>query len=132
MPGRRRLALALLIACGACAHRVGPAARSDSTPAARPSESPFELSVENHNWLDITLYVEHDGMRERVGLATAATTSTLVLPGRLVGQGGILQLVADPVGARGSLVSEPVSVGPLRRVVWTIESDLRRSSVASW
>lgn len=98
--------------------------------AAPVSQEPVSLEVQNNHWLDVVLYVVHDGQRTRLGTATAARTTTFRLPSKLLGQLGEIRLIADPVGERGVLSSEAVVVKPGTRVVWTLESDLTRSSLA--
>jgi hypothetical protein len=49
-----------------------------------------------------------------------------------MGQLGQIRLIADPVGSRSMTTSEMVSVQRGQRVTWTLESSLRRSSLAVW
>ena len=58
---------------------------------------PTSLRIENQNWLDVTIYVVHDGQRSRLGAATAARTTNMAIPPNLLGQLGAIRLVADPV-----------------------------------
>ncbi|HEU4563736.1 MAG TPA: hypothetical protein VFS05_03765 [Gemmatimonadaceae bacterium] len=90
------------------------------------------LRVENHHWSDVTIYLERDGQRQRIGTATAATISNVDFPARLLAPGGVFRLIADPIGSRQGLRSELLSVQPGQGITWTLESQLLRSSVAVW
>lgn len=92
--------------------------------------TPARLQVENHNWLDVVVYLRHDGQRTRLGSATAAKTTDFTLAPALLGQLGAIQLVADPIGSRGGITTQTIVVKPGTRVVWTLETDLSRSSIA--
>jgi hypothetical protein len=121
---RRLLALtAVVFAASGCwwGHK------SESQP---PRSTPSTLTVENHHWLDANIYVMHDGQRSRLGTATAARTLRLTFPPSFLGQLGTIQLIADPVGASAGIVSQSIVLKPGTRVVWTLESDLSRSSLA--
>lgn len=99
--------------------------------ATRPlPTSPTSLRIENQNWLDVTIYVVHDGQRSRLGAATAAHTTELEIPPTLLGQLGAIRLMADPVGSSQTIISPTVVVKPGTRLVWTLATDLTRSSLA--
>ena len=63
------LLLAVLVAVG-CHSRH----RGDVEP-----DADITLDVINHNWLDVTVYVLHDGERTRLGLVTASSTQSFTL-----------------------------------------------------
>ncbi len=92
--------------------------------------SPTSLRIENQNWLDVNIYVVHDGQRSRLGAATAARTTDMAIPPNLLGQLGAIRLVADPVGSSQTITSPTVVVKPGTRLVWTLATDLTRSSLA--
>jgi len=98
---------------------------------AAPDTAPVDvpLEVDNHNWLDVVIYVLHDGERSRVGIANASSQSSFVLPARLVGQGHELRLLGHPIGGEGGTVTETVTVQPGQYIEWTLESDLNRSAI---
>lgn len=113
----------LLLALASCA------GKQKATTRALPTE-PTSLRVENNNWLDVTIYVVHDGQRSRLGAATAAHTTDLSIAPTLLGQTGVIQLIADPIGSSKSVASPRVVVKPGTRLVWTLATDLSRSSLA--
>jgi hypothetical protein len=97
----------------------------------RPLPStPTPLRVENHNWLDVTIYVVHDGQRSRLGAATAAKTTDFAIQPQLLGQVGAIQLIADAIGSSQAIASPVVTVRSGTRLVWTLQTDLSRSSLA--
>jgi hypothetical protein len=87
------------------------------------------LVVVNHNWLDVSVYLVRGTARERVGTATAASTSQFVLPLRRLGAGGDFRLLADPIGGRRTFTSETLHGQDGDIVTWTLEDNLSRSTV---
>src|SRR5687768_7731052 len=104
----------------------------DVVPAPAADTQSVILQVQNHNWADIIIYVVHDGRRSRLNSVTATKNSSLTIPATMIGQVGSLQLVARRVGANDRYVSQPISIRSGSTIVLTVESDLRRSSVAVW
>jgi len=85
--------------------------------------------VVNHHWLDVTIYIVHDGESSRVGIATASSTETFVLSGRLLGSTRQIYLMGRAVGSSEVVRTEMLTVQPGQNVEWTLENSLRRSSV---
>src|SRR6266568_693662 len=84
MPRPRRISplwAGALIVAGCARH--GGARHAAAPPRAQPVE--VALHVTNHHWLDMTISLEHDGQRTRVGSVTAATSAEFVLPLRMFG-----------------------------------------------
>jgi hypothetical protein len=123
LPAKLFLVLALLGSSG-CAR---PGAEAEA-----PSESRAEIAlvVENHHWSDVIVYLLHDGVVERIGLATAVKTSTFIIPSRRLGIAGLIRLRGHPVGAPDDHTTDAFLVRPGQEIEWTLESDLARSSVA--
>jgi hypothetical protein len=113
-----------LAAAPAC-HHGKPA--DQVTPDTTPVDVPLE--IDNHNWLDVVIYVLHDGERSRVGIANASSQSNFVLPARMVGQGHELRLLGHPIGGAGGTVTETVTVQPGQYIEWTLENDLNDSAI---
>jgi hypothetical protein len=111
---------AALLACGP--HRGRPAGRTEA-PAN------VTLQVTNHNFLDITVFVLHDGQFLRVGLVTGSTTQSFTLPGRMLALSHEIALRGEAVGSAAVARTETLTVLPGQRIEWTLETDLRRSSV---
>ena len=87
------------------------------------------LHVTNHHWLDMTISVEHDGQRTRVGAVTAATSAEFVVPLRVFGVSREFQLLGEAIGSPEVVRTETLTIQPGQFIEWTLEHDLRRSSV---
>ena len=87
------------------------------------------LQVVNHHWLDVTVYVIHDGQRTRLGVASGTAETQMVLPSRLLGVGGDIQLYGDPIGSTERAITEVLVVHPGQFIEWLLEWGLERSSV---
>jgi hypothetical protein len=122
-PAKLFLVLALLGSPGCARH----AAESGDGWESRPD---IALVVENHHWSDVIVYLLHDGVLDRIGLATAVKTSTFIIPSRRLGTAGLVRLRGHPVGAPDDHTTEAFVVRPGQEIEWTLESDLARSSVA--
>jgi hypothetical protein len=119
------LAALLLISGVGCA---GHGKQAGGTQIQNRSE--IALVVENHHWNDVIVSVVHDGIVDRVGMATAVQTSTFIIPSRRLGTAGIIRLRGHAVGAPDSHTTDSFPVQPGQEIQWTLESDLEHSSVA--
>ncbi|HKR99045.1 MAG TPA: hypothetical protein VJU79_05975 [Candidatus Dormibacteraeota bacterium] len=128
LPRRGTHALAVLLPVvslvSACLHQphTSPAVADDA-------DSRVELQIANHNWSDMVIYVIRDGQPSRIGVATAASSASFMLPRRILGQGGEIRLYGRPIGGHGEAFSESVIVQPGQWVEWTLEDDLTRSAI---
>jgi hypothetical protein len=89
----------------------------------------FALSVTNHNYLDVVIYILHDGQRTRVGTVTGSSSQLFYVPVRLLGIGHDLQLLGDAIGSPDFARTETLIIQLGQYIEWTLETDLRRSSV---
>lgn len=87
------------------------------------------IRVVNHAWLDVTVYLLQGTYRDRLGVATASSTSTFAIPLRTFSAGAEYRLYGDPVGSRQTVRSEPLHAQDGDVVTWTLEDDLARSSI---
>ncbi|HJU87762.1 MAG TPA: hypothetical protein VJ672_00120 [Gemmatimonadaceae bacterium] len=94
------------------------------------ANEPVVLTVENHHWNDVTISYVKDGVANRLGVATAASTAYFQIPSHALTSQGIISFMADPVGASSVLRSESVSVKAGQGVLWNLERDLRRSVIS--
>jgi hypothetical protein len=120
------LLLTLALAPQGCWWRHGRPAEESH---AQASEADVTLYVTNHNYLDVIVYVIHDGQRTRIGTVTGSSAQAFTLPVRLIGQAHELRLYGDPVGSEDFALTELLVVHPGQSIEWTLETDLRRSSV---
>jgi type IV pilus biogenesis protein CpaD/CtpE len=122
------LTLCVALAAG-CAKRTTSA--HSSLPGATTLE-PIELSVENHNWLDVVVFVVHGGQRTRLVTVTAAKNASTFIPEHALRHHGHIRLLAHAVGNPETFTSELIVARRGMKIEWTLESDLKRSSVAVW
>lgn len=87
------------------------------------------VHVVNHSWLDVTVYLVQGARRDRIGSATATTTTIFHVALRRLSSGGEFRLLADPIGSRTTVRSEPLYAQDGDVVIWTLEDNLSRSSV---
>lgn len=88
------------------------------------------LQIVNRHWLDVAVYVIHDGQRTRLGVAGGTAETHMMLPTRLLGVGGDIQLYGDPIGSAERAVTEVLVVHPGQFIQWSLEWGLERSSVS--
>ena len=86
--------------------------------------------MENHHWSDVIVYLVHDGVADRIGLATAVKTSTFIIASRRLGTSGLIRLRGHAVGAPDDYTTDAFVVRPGQEIEWTRESHLARSRVA--
>ena len=130
-PGMRRTRialLALLLMAPAC-FVFNRGNKATPAPALDVPEGEIALNVTNHNYLDVVVYVLHDGLQTRVGTATGSTSSLFFLPARLLGQGREIQLLGEAIGNDTFARTDILVVQRGQYIDWTLETDLRRSSV---
>jgi hypothetical protein len=121
---RLHLFLLLLLAS------IGCARHKPDSGAGPGASGEIMLVIDNHHWNDVIVSVLHDGVVDRIGLATAVKTSTFILSSRRLGPSGILRLRGHAVGAPDDHTTDAFPVQPGQRIEWTLESDLANSSVA--
>jgi len=124
---RRRCALPfflLALSAAACHRQGGVGAAAASVDAGQ-----LTLRVVNHSWLDVNVYLLQGNRRDRIGTATATSTTQFVIDLRRFGAGSEYRLFGDPVGSRTTVRSESLHAQDGDVVTWTLEDDLARSSV---
>jgi len=91
-----------LVACGG-------ANQQRSAPAPQPRTT---VRVENQGFADMTVYAIRSGQRVRLGIATGSNTAVFVIPANLIFGATPLRFLADPIGGRGTPVSDEITVQP--------------------
>ena len=124
-----RFALLALLAAGAgCG--TGRSEDGDVEPEIMyDRDTPVALTIANNHWLDVIIFIFHDGEMSRVGTVTAASNGNFTLAPWMLGQSRNVRLLADPVGSEGWIRSEMINVQPGQSIEWRLESQLARSSV---
>ena len=120
-----RAAGTLLLALFACA---GPRERLREDPNPSPVADGFELTLNNRYWLDVNVFIQHDGESSRVTQVTAASSQSLILPVWMLGDSKLVRIIAEPVGAEDSYTTELLRVDLGQSVEVNLESDLSRSN----
>ena len=87
------------------------------------------IRVSNNNSLDMNVYAVNQSMRIRLGTVTTASTQRFEVSLHQISPTGELQLLADPVGSRRTMRSEAIHVSAGQVVEWTLQADLRQSSL---
>jgi hypothetical protein len=97
---------------------------------AHPSDSRrVAVTVESHNWSDITIYLVAGGLPQRLGMVTALSQATFDFPAQRLYTSGGVRLRALPVAGR-SFTSETILVQPGQMITWRLENDLDASSLS--
>ncbi len=100
--------------------------RPDSGPA--PLADGFELTLNNRHWLDINVFVVHDGEASRVTSVTASTSQSLILPVWMLGESKLVRIIAEPVGENDSYTTDLLRVDLGQSVELNVESVLSKSN----
>ena len=116
--------LALLLVATACSR----ATESRERETLYQAESVLTVRIVNRSQLDATIYLVHDGTRDRLGTVTAASSASFSVRARTLGSGEFT-LLADPVGLRLTATSETLRVAEGSEFTWTLESDFSRGAV---
>ena len=123
-----RIALATI---GVVASLAGCSPKHGAPAAPAPMEK-IRLEIDNHHYLDVTVYAVHDGQLTRLGVAGGSAHTELVLPARLLGAGRELRLYGDPIGSSDRAVSDVIVVQPGQYLDWQLEPGLERSTLSAY
>jgi hypothetical protein len=114
--------------CMTATSACGSARHSKENPS--PGNSEVLLEVENHHWSDIVIYLMNGSQSQRLGMVGAVSTDNFVFSDRKLANSGKLRLRADPIGGQASFTSEDVLIQSGQSLKWTLETDLKRSTLA--
>jgi hypothetical protein len=113
-------ALSLTLACAGPRQNVGPAPEEQADG--------FSLILTNHHVLDVNVFLQHDGQSDRIAMVTASTSKALELPLRMLGQGGAIRLIAEPIGDDTRYTTDILTVQPGQAVQLSVENPIARSN----
>jgi hypothetical protein len=119
------LALSLGLWTGGCARATQGGEERETVYEA---EKVFTVRVVNRSRLDATIFLVHDGSRDRLGTVTAANTAVFTIRARTLGSGEFA-LLADPVGDPRTASTESLRVAQGTVFTWTLETDFSRGAV---
>jgi hypothetical protein len=115
-----RLALLLTLAC------AGP--RQNMEPEPQQNSDGFSLVFANHHLLDVNIFLQHDGQADRIALVNASSSKVMELPLRMLGQGGAIRLIAEPIGDDTRYTTDILTVQPGQVVQLNVENPITRSN----
>ena len=123
------MARRLLWICATFTALVGCSHHHASETETAPDEG-WTLTVINHHWLDVSIYVMSDDGRAHVGTVSATHTQSFEMPARMISTGRTVTIEANPIGSNNTLRTDALTVQGGQRVEWTLETGLERSTVA--
>ncbi len=97
------------------------------TPSDSPTGTQVLVTVESHNWNDITVYLLAGGLPQRLGMVTALGSATFDFPSHQLTTSAGVRLRALPVAGK-SFTTETILVFPGQVISWTLENHLDASS----
>lgn len=127
MNGLRTLAAALMLLTAACA----PGATADA-PASRPAAPASVVTVTNHNWSTVNVFLLSGGIRHRLGTVTSQRTEQFTIPRSAIRPDGGVRLLVDPVGGAPEFVTDAFRVTPGQVVRFDVQQRLAVSSFGVW
>ena len=121
--GRIAAVIGLLVAVACGGHHTP----SRAVPA-NESTADVAITIENRHFLDVEVYVVSGGLSQLLGVVTATSTQSFLLPARRLNTSRQLRLVAHPIGESRSVRTDFLTVYPGSIVTWTIEHQLAQST----
>ena len=104
------------------------APRQNMDPEPQENERGFSLVLTNHHLLDVNIFLQHDGQADRIAMVTASTSRTIELPLYMLGQGGAIRLIAEPIGDDTRYTTDILTVQPGQMVELNVENPIPRSN----
>jgi len=97
-------------------------------PEPQPNAGGFALVLTNRHLLDVNIFLQHDGQADRIAMVNASSSKTLELPLYLLGQGGVIRLIAEPIGDDTRYTSDLLTVQAGQIVQLFVENPIARSN----
>jgi hypothetical protein len=97
-------------------------------PEPQPNAGGFALVLTNRHLLDVNIFLQHDGQADRIAMVNAASSKTMELPLYMLGQGGIIRLIAEPIGDDTRYTSDLLTVQAGQIVQLFVENPIARSN----
>lgn len=105
-----------------------PATEISGRLSPSPLADGFELTLNNRHWLDVNVFVQHDGESSRVTMVTASTSQSLILPLWMLGESKLVRIIAEPVGEQDSYTTDLLRLDLGQSVEVNVESVLSKSN----
>ncbi len=122
---RLRLITVLLLA----ATSVGCGKKDPDSPFRRRLDTPVRVTVDNNNFLDVTVYAVAGGVSIRLGDVTGKSEESFTIDPRRASMIAGLQLMVDPLGSNRSYLSPLVYPGRGETVLLSVGANLDQSFV---
>jgi hypothetical protein len=97
-------------------------------PEPQQNSDGFSLVFANHHLLDVNIFLQHDGQADRIALVNASSSKVMELPLRMLGQGGAIRLIAEPIGDDTRYTTDILTVQPGQVVQLNVENPITRSN----
>jgi len=96
----------------------------------RGANQPVKVEVQNHNFLDVTVFARAGGASVRLGEVTGKGSANLSIDPRKVNLASGLRLLVDPIGSTRVFLSETVFPDRGAVVVLQVGAELSMSHVS--
>ena len=93
-----------------------------------PNAGGFALVLTNRHLLDVNIFLQHDGQADRIAMVNASSSKTMELPLYMLGQGGVIRLIAEPIGDDTRYTSDLLTVQAGQIVQLFEENPIARSN----
>ena len=93
-----------------------------------PNAGGFALVLTNRHLLDVNIFLQHDGQADRIAMVNASSSKTMELPLYMLGQGGVIRLIAEPIGDDTRYTSDILTVQAGQIVQLFVENPIARSN----
>ena len=100
----------------------------DEPAPAQSDRQGFSLVINNRHYLDVNVFVQHDGQASRLATVTGSSSTAMVVPAWMLGKSGVIRLIAEPVGDHSSYSTESLVIQPGQMVELNVESAIARSN----
>ena len=97
-------------------------------PEPEPNAGGFALVLTNRHLLDVNIFLQHDGQADRIAMVNASSSKTMELPLYMLGQGGMIRLIAEPIGDDTRYTSDLLTVQAGQIVQLFVENPIARSN----
>jgi len=85
---------------------------------------PVMIQVQNNNWADVVVYAVSGSQTMRIGDVTTGKIGRFRAPADVDPTIRDFRIRIDPIGPRGSFLTQLISVGPGQTIYVTVENDL--------
>jgi hypothetical protein len=116
-------ALVLVAAVLAGCHNPPPPSPEPGTPAAN-----VLVSVQNQNLADVDVYVNVNGVAQRLGTVTSQATNSFEVQWDRVGPSGHFAVFVSPIGSPGAYRTGSLALHPGAQVTVNVAPVLRNST----